>query len=916
MSRQILYIPLPPAALGSANRWNLPGGGGTWNSTSIDQDTLIVPCAGRYLNLYIRSNGPLGVGKNATFALMQNGSASALSTTIIGVASGIQEGTDQSDVITVAAGDRLSLQYSTTAAPSSISYRGAIEFESTNPGDTIHGGCSASTMGINGTFITQALDGPDAATWGQGSFIDGNHHSIAGTPGTITSLYCRLDGTIVSGSYTFRLLKNGVVQDGSGATVNTTVTVTSQTGNATFSLPVSAGDDIQIQVTVSSPSTARRVQYGLCFNASSPGKFNLCFSGGGTNSASLVTSPFIGPQGAGDNGVAVNNWVTPVGGEAALSSLTNIQFSALYALLSGAPGGGTQHTLQLRFYADVGTGSGVDQASSAVTIKNSATTGNATFSPLIVGLGPAGFSVTDTPSGTPAASRVSYGLEATADVVLSPTQMAIFPLPPQPIFISHKDFLAAPIQTPSPPVIPTQPLVWYPDVVSAAARGQLSFGVVPLTATLPAPPAVPTIPLAKFPDQIWSSTLLGAQFGPFYAGQSLPASEVQPPPLAWAPQVPDQVFRSTLLDGRFGPFFAAHSFPDPTLIPKIWAGAQPTYPSRHVYRRPVNTGGSFGTAWIPPAQPVTTLSWLAQYPDQIWQKTLPTADYPFWFGGQLRLAVPADTTLAWLPVYPDRPVRLARHPSLEPASVLDPRAGLIPPALSWKGVFNDRVDQVARLRTAQQQFFAFHPNPVPGPLPPGHGHHGKPFPDRFFPEHSFHPALQQTIGRTPFPLPNPTPPAQLSWQPRYPDQIYRPQTPPWYQVTQKPTQFEAILPAVQLRWWPRYPDLLLLPWRPVILPVEAREPVVIPSLLPATMLWYPVYPVSTARGRIILTTGLVEPIVQPRPPTIPICIEIEDELNGTPDFTPELGTISRLIHEFGGEADMDGEISCGPTEIR
>ena len=413
MSRQLLpwgsYSGF--AGLSSTTKFNIPGGG-SWYSVSIDQETIIVPCAGTLRNFYVHTNVAMGAAKNGTYTLMVNGSASALAITLNGASQ--QDASDTNTQVTVAAGDRISIQYSTSAAPATHTPQGSIEFESSNSGDSFHGGSSAAVMGA-GTTTTQALCGPDSSTFGQGSFIDGSHHSLVATPGTITALYARIDGTLTSGSYVLNLVKNGTVQDGSGGTQTTTVTLQSgaQTAHATFSLSCVAGDDIQLKCVATAPSTSRRVQFGVCFNATTPGLFNICTSAGLGPSTSAVNA--TQPNTCGDNGVAAAGWGSPVAGGLAVSGINQLKITSLYALASAAPGGaGKSWQLQLRKSTSLGSSSGTDQASSSQTISNAATTAGGSFTAITIdtALNSNGFQTSCTPASTPAAAIISVAFEA------------------------------------------------------------------------------------------------------------------------------------------------------------------------------------------------------------------------------------------------------------------------------------------------------------------------------------------------------------------------------------------------------------------------------------------------------------------------------------------------------------------------
>jgi hypothetical protein len=118
-----------------------------------------------------------------------------------------------------------------------------------------------------------------------GNWSATNASDIAAISGTVGGYGVRIVTTIAVGTWTFVILKNGVVQDGSGGTVDTRLAFTSASSlsqQVTFSLSVTAGDLMQFQCQETVSATALDgVAFGVLFTATTPGEFMLgaCASG-------------------------------------------------------------------------------------------------------------------------------------------------------------------------------------------------------------------------------------------------------------------------------------------------------------------------------------------------------------------------------------------------------------------------------------------------------------------------------------------------------------------------------------------------------------------------------------------------------------------------------------------------------------
>jgi hypothetical protein len=205
------------------------------------------------------------------------------------------------------------------------------------------------------------LGGNSTGNWG-------GEVSINAVEGDVTRLDVNLDGAPGTGSYTFTIEKNGVLQDGSGGTVDTRVTISgaSTTGSATFTLPCSPGDEFRLRGLPSTPGTARRPRFGVALVADTPGQCNYV-STNITNNLDNAATRYH------SFGAADMPWTTT---EADHAATISVGFDLLFIAVSLnlSPGAGKSYAFNLR---KNGAGAGL-----SATVSDAATsaTGTATVS--------------------------------------------------------------------------------------------------------------------------------------------------------------------------------------------------------------------------------------------------------------------------------------------------------------------------------------------------------------------------------------------------------------------------------------------------------------------------------------------------------------------------------------------------------
>lgn len=167
--------------------------------------------------------------------------------------------------------------------------------------------------------------------------------------GSITGFGLYQNGAGTTGSWSFRINKNGVDQDGSGGTVDTRVSISSSaspsTATGSFSLPVTAGDLIYIKaVAVSSPSVTKNMAWSFTFVPTDGVTVALPQAPGGATGGTAAGDEWCRVVSVTYNGTISNGSEITT----ALGCSRNIQVSALYVNLDSAPGAAKSRTLTVR----------------------------------------------------------------------------------------------------------------------------------------------------------------------------------------------------------------------------------------------------------------------------------------------------------------------------------------------------------------------------------------------------------------------------------------------------------------------------------------------------------------------------------------------------------------------------------------
>ncbi len=252
--------------------------------------------AGSFKNLYVEimwpEEIPTGGGWDAIdFELYINGSPSGLSVTVPAASPAIPPpgylafASNTTDTATISPGDTVAMVRGAGQIPPSFNQFTAwiawsMTFESDNEGESGYGISSYATGLLGATNILYA-----AAFNGIGGFALDDPSvpvvsSVVPLIGDVTRLDVALSVAPGTGKHrSFAMVLNSVVQDGTGGTVDTTVTISdgATTGHSTFTLPIAVLDLLAVGQLVSTTPAASLVTCSLAVTADTDGEFALGF---------------------------------------------------------------------------------------------------------------------------------------------------------------------------------------------------------------------------------------------------------------------------------------------------------------------------------------------------------------------------------------------------------------------------------------------------------------------------------------------------------------------------------------------------------------------------------------------------------------------------------------------------------------
>lgn len=213
---------------------------------------------------------------------------------------------------------------------------------------------------------------------------------VAPESGTLQNLYVKMSGTIASGSYLVEIY-TGTLGSETASGVKVTLDSSNQSAvDSTHTIAVTQGQGMYVQITPTTPATARAIAVGIEYVSGTAGNAVLLSS----NNANVGTS-----------GTTYNNWYGTGAWNATESNVqatsSNINVTGMYAKVSAAPTGATKsRTLTIRK-------DGANTAS-ALTITDAATTGTWTGSLTVTSNSL--INTVQTSANTPTNATLKYGI--------------------------------------------------------------------------------------------------------------------------------------------------------------------------------------------------------------------------------------------------------------------------------------------------------------------------------------------------------------------------------------------------------------------------------------------------------------------------------------------------------------------------
>lgn len=391
---------------------SLWGSDGSWaNSVTFginsQKTPLILP--GTFSNLVVTSFDTLGTGTpTAELTLFVNGVATALTATVAAGAGG--SATDATHMVTVVKGDDVEMRLVSGAIQVSPGYDVSFSVEFTGSSSTLSQYGTPPLVGSVSSGVNKCAGALGNGTWVNlpaGTQLCNTYSIYPMTTGTITGYYVKDYVTPLGTSvWTGYMRLNGVLQDGSGGTVNTSATMTGSTNTmeGSFSLPVVIGDHVELvcELTVTGVSFGSHLGATVSHNAAVAGQFMWC---GGNNNAIDNANTTYAWIGSFEEVTTEARASVPIG-PSGLTALGN------YVELNTTPGPGNTFTFVARQ-------SGSD-TSIAFTINDPDTTGSVT-STVQYAQGDT-LNLSFVPASNPASNEVHWGL--IASLAVSP------PVPP------------------------------------------------------------------------------------------------------------------------------------------------------------------------------------------------------------------------------------------------------------------------------------------------------------------------------------------------------------------------------------------------------------------------------------------------------------------------------------------------------
>lgn len=298
-----------------------------------------MPCSGTFKNLCLYD--AIGFPTSLSVALRKNGSDTSLVASLAAGAAG-RENQDTSNTVAFSEGDLVGYHFAAGGGQGFPGTYLAATIESDS--DYLVFGLPPQqgriNAGISNGVYGGALGNGQNQQYGGSPSAHSNFYSICGIDCTMTNLCMKRFASPAGGSFTAVIILNGVIQDGSGGTVDTQCLIDDTDPdflNASFELPLVVGDIVEILyyrlTTDSAFDINGQVSVGVAIVPTTPGAQMFC---GGTNdtiSASTTTWKWNASE---QNG-------STQGKHTAITGVTGFNLTGAI-FQRGAPGVGTSFT--------------------------------------------------------------------------------------------------------------------------------------------------------------------------------------------------------------------------------------------------------------------------------------------------------------------------------------------------------------------------------------------------------------------------------------------------------------------------------------------------------------------------------------------------------------------------------------------
>lgn len=239
--------------------------------TNYGRHPVSLPGTFSHITFYSRD---VGVKPDVTVTLQKNGVDTAMSVTLLAADT---VATNLVDSVSVIAGDDIQYKFVGTQGGG---FSGAMCLTFTS--------VSGSTFGVSESAQNQDRFGGSLGNgfWSgyTGVETDSNTYSICAAAGSLTRL--DLLSFVAPGAdvWVATIMKNGVLQNGTGGTVDTRCTFTGAgtTAHATFDLPIVPPDHLNTVIVRTVGTTGLNISASVAFEPTTAGEYMLC---GGNNNA-------------------------------------------------------------------------------------------------------------------------------------------------------------------------------------------------------------------------------------------------------------------------------------------------------------------------------------------------------------------------------------------------------------------------------------------------------------------------------------------------------------------------------------------------------------------------------------------------------------------------------------------------------